>query len=45
MTAFTSGDHCRLLTVDGKPCAQHFDCDEWGDGVITSLLTGERVER
>lgn len=38
-----SGDHCRLLTRDGQPCAQHFDCDDYPDGTVTSILTGEVI--
>lgn len=35
-----SGDRCLFRTVDGEPAALHFDCDEWGDGTVTSILTG-----
>ena len=39
-----SGNHCRMRTINGEPCAQHYDCDDYADGVITSVITGEVVE-
>lgn len=37
---FTSGEHCQMRTIDGQPCAVHFDCDDYSDGTTTSILTG-----
>lgn len=38
-----SGDHCQMKTIMGVPCAKHFDCDDYPDGTITNILTGEVV--
>lgn len=38
-----SGDHCMLRTIDGQPSAAHYDCDDYPNGTITSILTGEIV--
>lgn len=34
------GDHCRFLP---NYEVEHWDCEEWGDGVVTSVLTGRYV--
>ena len=39
---YKKGDRCRIL-ADFK--VEHYDCDEWGDGVITDVRTGRRVEQ
>lgn len=39
---YQKGDRCRLL---GNYRVEHYDCDEWGDGVITDVRTGKRVEK
>ncbi|QDK03355.1 hypothetical protein SEA_ROMAN_114 [Microbacterium phage Roman] len=39
---YRKGDRCRIL---GDYKVEHYDCDEWGDGVITDVRTGRRVER
>lgn len=36
------GDRCRILS-DYK--VEHYDCDEWADGVVTDVRTGKRVEK
>jgi len=36
-------NRCLLRTIDGIPCAVHYDCDEYRDGTITSIITGERI--
>lgn len=43
MNAYNSGDHCLLKTIDGQPCAVHYDCDDYSDGTITNVITGKRV--
>jgi hypothetical protein len=42
---FVSGDRCSMRTVKGQPCAVHHDCDDYPDGTITSIITGEIVQR
>lgn len=39
-----SGDHCLLRTIDGEPCAVHYDGKDFADGTVTSVITGKRVE-
>lgn len=38
-----SGDHCLLRTINGEPCAVHYDCDDYPDGTATSIITGKVV--
>lgn len=37
-----SGDKCRIL---GGFQVQHFDCDDYPDGTITSVITGTVLSR
>lgn len=37
---YAKGDRCRIL---GDFKVEHYDCDEWGDGVVTDVRTGKRV--
>jgi len=39
---YAKGDRCRIL---GDYKVEHYDCDEWGDGVVTDVRTGRRVEK
>lgn len=41
--ASTSGDYCLLRVVNGRPCAVHYDCDDYADGTVTDVVTGEQV--
>lgn len=39
---YAKGDRCRIL---GDYKVEHYDCDEWADGVVTDVRTGKRVEK
>lgn len=39
-----SGDHCILRREqDGRAIAIHYDCDDYPDGTITDVLSGEVI--
>jgi hypothetical protein len=40
---FVSGDHCRFSNLNGEPIAIHYDCDDYRDGIKTSIATGKVV--
>lgn len=39
---YGKGDRCRILP-DYQ--VEHYDCDEFGDGVVTDVRTGKRVNK
>ena len=40
---FTPGERCLLRVIDGQPCAIHYQCDDYPDGTISSIETGEVI--
>ena len=38
-----NGDKCQTKYIDGHPCAIHWECDDYTDGTVTSIITGNVV--